>query len=501
MSGYPDSVDAVLMCGEGAASRPVLGESKVFLPVNGKPIFIYVLDALLRASRVRRVFIVGNRQRIESSIQATGQTFSKPVNVVAQGDNLLDNVWRGFIATLDGYGERFPAKPLRETRVPVPGSTFDRLGIKQGNVFADYTALYNKHPEYFPGGAEDVKAHVERVMQAPEYILPGMTKNHRLLVRVNGENKAVAIEIKLKGGKYRIERALNLTTAQLKWKIRKANQQGGRLSSGLASPDKGSHLQALPQSHDLGSVNPPSSDLNIHPSAEENKYFSLKEGKGHADTPEFKRWFGAEEAQKDNPDFNSRVILALAGDSPLVTPGEIDDFIAGADMGKYDYVVGLTPSASLARFRPSGGNPGIHMSSFHLREGLFRISNLHLARPFAFKNRDVVLKMYDLRYQRKFSNVLRFARSLLATPGWRSHIWLYLAMQVCLTLSRMGLAGVADILRRLIPADKAIYAISQITGARANIVITTHGGAALDIDNESDYRAMTQMFGQWRSQQ
>lgn len=487
VSVSPSSVDALLMCGEGAASRPVLGDSKIYLPVNGRPLFLYVLDALSQAGRVRRIFIVGDKQRIESAIKASGQTFPKPVNVVAQGDNLLENVWRGFISTLDAYGERFPTKPLRETRVPVPGSTFDRLGIKHGNVFADYTALYNKHPEYFPGGAEDVKAHVERVMQAPEYILPGMTKNHRLLVRVNGENKAVAIEIKLKGGKYRIESALNITTAQLKWKIEKANQQGGRLSSGLASPRKGSHLQVLPQPRDLGSVNPLSSDLNIHPSAEEDKdfslkCFSLKEGKGQTD-------------------FSGRVILALSGDSPLVTPGEIDGFIAGADMGKYDYVVGLTPAAVLAKFRPSGSKPGVSMSSFHLREGLFRISNLHLARPFAFKNRDAVLKMYEMRYQRNFSNVLRFARSLLATPGWRGHIWLYLALQMCLTLSRMGLAGMADVLRRLIPADKAISAISQITGARAGVVITTHGGAALDIDNESDYRAMTQMFDQWRSQQ
>ncbi|MBF0291945.1 MAG: NTP transferase domain-containing protein [Nitrospinae bacterium] len=305
----PDCVDAILMCGEGAASRPVLGNSKIFLPVNGKPIFIYVLDALLRASRVRRVFIVGNKQRIESLIEASGQSLSKPVNVLTQGDNLLDNVWRGFISTLDGY---------------------------------------------------------------------------------------------------------------------------------------------------------------------------------------------VEGAQNNNPDFNDRVILALAGDSPLITSGEIDDFIAGADMGKYDYVIGLTPASSLARFRPSDGKPGIRMSSFHLREGLFRISNLHLARPFAFRNREVVLKMYEMRYQRSFSNVLRFARSLLATPGWRGRIWLYLGLQTCLTLSRMGLAGVADILRRLIPASSAISAVSQITGARADIVITTHGGAALDIDNESDYRAMTQMFDQWR---
>jgi CTP:molybdopterin cytidylyltransferase MocA len=300
------------MCGEGAASQPVLGDSKIYLPVNGRPLFLYVLEALSLASRVRRIFIVGDKQRIESAIEACGQTFPKPVNVVAQGDNLLENVWRGFISTLDGYIE----------------------------------------------GAQD-----------------------------------------------------------------------------------------------------------------------------------------------HNPDFAGRVILALAGDSPLVTPGEIDDFIAGADMGKYDYVPGLTPAALLAKFRPSGSEPGVRMSSIHLREGLFRISNLHLARPFAFKNRDVVLKMYEMRYQRNIANVLLFARRLLATPGWRGHIWLYLALQMCLTLSRMGLAGMADVLRRLIPAEKAMCAVSQITGARAGVVITAHGGAALDIDNESDYRAMTQMFDQWRSQQ
>jgi len=309
---FPVSVDAVLMCGEGMASRPVLGDSKIYLPVHGRPVFLYVLDALWQASRVRRIFIVGDKRRIESAIKAGGQSHSKPVTVIAQERNLLENVWRGFIATLDGY---------------------------------------------------------------------------------------------------------------------------------------------------------------------------------------------VEGAQKDNPDFAGRVILALPGDSPLVTPGEIDDFIARGDMSRYDYVVGITPAVSLARFRPSGGRPGIRMSSIHLREGLFRINNLHLVRPFAFKNRDAVLKMYEMRYQRDISNVFRFLRHLLVTPGWRGHIWLYLALQACLTLSRIGLAGVADILRRFIPSDRALYAISQITGARAGAVVTTHGGAALDIDNESDYLALTEMFDQWRTAQ
>ena len=298
------------MCGEGGASRSVLGDSKIYLPVNGRPVFLYALDALSQASRVRRIFIVGNKRRIEQAIGACATVHPKPVTVIAQGLNLLENIWRGFISTLDGY---------------------------------------------------------------------------------------------------------------------------------------------------------------------------------------------VEGAQSANPDFAGRVILAMAGDSPLVTPGEIDEFIGGADMSRYDYVVGLTPASSLFRFLPSGGRPGIRMSSIHLREGLFRISNLHLVRPFAFKNRDAVLKMYEMRYQRDFTNVLRFLRHLWATPGWRGHIWLYLALQGCLTLSRMGLVRMADILRRIIPSDRAVYAISQITGARAGVVITTHGGAALDIDNESDYRAMTEMFDQWRA--
>lgn len=308
-AGDPASVDAVLMCGEDPASRPVLGENKISLPVSGRPIFLYVLDALMSASRVRRVFVVGDKPRLEAAIRADSIP-AKPVTVIAQGRNLLENVWSGFIATLDGY---------------------------------------------------------------------------------------------------------------------------------------------------------------------------------------------AEGTEKTNPDFAGRVILGLPGDSPLITPEEIDDFIGGADMTKFDYAVGLTPASSLVRFQPSADGPGIRMSSLHLREGLFRISNLHLARPFAFKNKSAVLRMYETRYQRKLSSVLLFTRHLWATPGARSSIWLYLALQACLTLSRMGLAGFADILRRIIPADKVVAVMSRITGARAGVVITTHGGAALDIDNESDYHAMTLMFDRWRA--
>lgn len=103
---------------------------------------------------------------------------------------------------------------LRETRVPVPDQVFERLGIAKGNVFADYAHLARKHPEYL-ANSQAARDFVEHVMAAPTEIMPGNMPDHRMLVRANGGNKGVALEVELRGGKYRVKSAYVLTDAQM----------------------------------------------------------------------------------------------------------------------------------------------------------------------------------------------------------------------------------------------------------------------------------------------
>jgi len=301
-------VDALLLCGDRGASRSIRGESKAFLTIKGEPLFIHMLKALDGAALVQRIFVIGEKQRIDNSIKEFYRD-TKSVITLEQWGHLVDNVWNGFLATIDGY----------------------------------------------------------------------------------------------------------------------------------------------------------------------------KDG-----------------AEKD-PDIGNRVVLALPCDAPLISCEEIDDFISRADMDKYDYVVGLTPKESLEKYYSTEQKPGIKMAYMHFREGLLRINNLHMARPFAFKNRTVIQQLYEARYQKKFHNFAKLLKDAWGIPGVPSKAWLYFTLHVSLALTRLGFEGASDMTRHITPMDSVIDGTGEVLGVRAGYLLTTDGGAALDIDNERDFVAMEQMFDEWKA--
>lgn len=114
------------------------------------------------------------------------------------------------------------ADGLKESRVPVDAALAASLGIDRNHVFADFEALHRKPPDHFPDGPEEVKRHVVAVMAGPSHVLPGAEPDHRLVVRRMGADRAVAVEIVLRGGKHRIRTAYILDPGQFDMKVRKA---------------------------------------------------------------------------------------------------------------------------------------------------------------------------------------------------------------------------------------------------------------------------------------
>jgi len=308
----PKGIDALLLCGDKGASRPVGGDSKAFLAIEGDPLFLHVLRALDRASRVGRVFVIGDKERLDAVLSEKGGALTKAVVTLEQWGDLASNAWNGFLATLDGYE-------------------------------------------------------------------PGM--------------------------------------------------------------------------------------------------------------------------ENTDEDMRDRVVFGMASDSPLVSSAEVDEFFDRADMDRYDYVVGLTPERAMSRYYPAPGRPGIKMAYLHLREGLFRINNMHMARPFAFANRGPIQKLYRSRYQKKLRNIARLARDIWGERRIMSHLWLYFLMQMSMWLTNMGLRGAGDMVRRRAPIDAVTGAMGDILGLRVGYAVTERGGAALDIDNDGDYNTMRTMFAEWKAAQ
>jgi len=196
-----------------------------------------------------------------------------------------------------------------------------------------------------------------------------------------------------------------------------------------------------------------------------------------------------------------RIMLFTGGDTPLMTSEEIEEFIVKCDCDHFDYFLGVSTEETLQPFYPAKGQRGIKMAYFYLREKKFRINNLHLVKPCKLKTRVQLQKMYDYRYQKEFYNFLKlllvFCRLNFSLRG----IVYYLILHCNLFMARVGLEWMTRPLRRLVSVDDAEIILGDIIGCRLKIVETVMVGAALDIDKESDYLAMTSMFDQWRAYQ
>ncbi|MBF0564059.1 MAG: hypothetical protein HQK89_02325 [Nitrospirae bacterium] len=157
-------------------------------------------------------------------------------------------------------------KGLRETKVPVSDETFDFVGVKPGNLYADYGALYKKHPDQFKSPKE-VKRHIEYVLDRPGFKLPESDPNYTLLVRRNGGDRAAIIEFQLKGGKYRVVSAYTLDEGQLERKIEALNAvpkpfHGSTSGSGEYHGGDAPSTNALHSEPSVYSIDQPDADVN-----------------------------------------------------------------------------------------------------------------------------------------------------------------------------------------------------------------------------------------------
>jgi GTP:adenosylcobinamide-phosphate guanylyltransferase len=98
-------LDVIVTAGDRGASRPVLTINKVFLPIDGVPVINYVLSAVERARATARIFVVGDRARLEEALSVANNPFQgrRPITLIEQGNSLYDNVWMAFLHTLPGY--------------------------------------------------------------------------------------------------------------------------------------------------------------------------------------------------------------------------------------------------------------------------------------------------------------------------------------------------------------------------------------------------------------
>ena len=204
------------------------------------------------------------------------------------------------------------------------------------------------------------------------------------------------------------------------------------------------------------------------------------------------------EGRDPTPEEAERPVLYLSTDLPFATPQEISEFVRKGLAAEVDYVLGLVTEHELEAFYPKGGEPGIRMAYFNLREGRFRQSNLHLVRPAKLGNRHYIEDMYEHRYQRQLGQALGLAWRIFSDRGGGARVLFYYGlMHLAGLLDRHGLRYFADAVRRMLPLERVERACGALLRGSFRFAITGIGGCALDVDNEQDLDVARQRFAAW----
>jgi hypothetical protein len=204
------------------------------------------------------------------------------------------------------------------------------------------------------------------------------------------------------------------------------------------------------------------------------------------------------EGRDPTPEEAELPVLYLATDLPFATPQEISEFVRKGFAANVDYALGLATEHELEAFYPQGGEPGIRMAYFNLREGRFRQSNLHLVKPARLGNRHYIEDMYEHRYQRQLGQALGLAWRIFSERGGGVRVlFFYGLMHLAGVLDRRGLRHVADLVRRWLSVERVERACGALLRGSFRFVVTGIGGCALDVDNEHDLDVARQRFAVW----
>ena len=206
--------------------------------------------------------------------------------------------------------------------------------------------------------------------------------------------------------------------------------------------------------------------------------------------------------EEEIPAIKNKQVFTIPVDLPLISPKEIDEFLDNASKRDLDYCIGMTEEEYLRPFYPDGDRPGIIMNLLHLKEGSFRLNNLHLARPFRIENRRFIEKLYQRRHQRRILNIVATLYDFIVTErmGLRP-IGLFIMLEMSVLLRHLNMQGPLEIIRnRCLESSVTRYAC-KLLKTRVGIVKTTQGGCAIDIDSEDDFSTVQTRYREWHARQ
>jgi molybdopterin-guanine dinucleotide biosynthesis protein A len=110
---YSEPLDAIVLAGtDDNPRRMIQGQNKAFLEIGGKALVRRVVEALLAAGSVGRIFIVGPTERLRAALEGLGTELI----LVPQVGKMVANAWEAIHASearfREQHGRDEPTRPL-----------------------------------------------------------------------------------------------------------------------------------------------------------------------------------------------------------------------------------------------------------------------------------------------------------------------------------------------------------------------------------------------------
>jgi CTP:molybdopterin cytidylyltransferase MocA len=198
--------------------------------------------------------------------------------------------------------------------------------------------------------------------------------------------------------------------------------------------------------------------------------------------------------------------LVLFGDTPLIAPGAVLDFLARCAANPADFHHGLVPYAFAEPFMDFFPRDREGRQPFHLREFPARLGCLSLMRPAGYDPETTRQAVNTVMAGRKqdtgrggFFSIL-VARSRVVAGGLRFFgpmgLWLGLSAIVAHWLHERGFPKGARFVARPVTLARLDGVTSKLLGCSARMLACPFGGTSLDIDSEADLAVAEKHFDQ-----
>lgn len=213
----------------------------------------------------------------------------------------------------------------------------------------------------------------------------------------------------------------------------------------------------------------------------------------------------AEEPELVGEERRERPLLLISCDLPLISGGSVDDFIErcaaldrGAETG-YAMFVGVAEDKALSPFYGTADRQGMERPLVQMNEGLYRLSNIYVARPYKLQHSEFLQTSFNLRKAKDWHNVAKLVFSLFSQHGGWFAAWMTARLQFTAML-RHGQGRLYRRLRAGNTFEKIDRGVSTVLGGSVRLVDSPYGGLSLDVDDEADYALLRDHYPEWIAQ-